>query len=87
MTASDGSRTARVELGARFQQAIDAAAMAAGLVDAGDYLEEWRRESRPCGGNLESEAAAEAERLEALHPPDVLRALVEAGGKRPASRQ
>lgn len=82
VTATDGEQTARLSLPSHFQQAIDAAAMAAGLVDSAAYLEAWRRETRPCGPDLEREAAAEAERLIAAHPPHVLRALVRSGGKR-----
>jgi Virulence factor len=78
--ASDGERTARVELSGRFLEAIDAAAMTAGLVESGAYLDEWRRQSRPCGRDLEREVAAEAERLEAEHPPERLQQLVAAGG-------
>jgi hypothetical protein len=80
VTAADGVRTARVELPARFMGAIDAAATTAGLVGSDAYLEEWRRVIRDCGANLEREVAAEAERLEAAHPPDVLAILVESGG-------
>ncbi len=82
VTATDGARTARVELPDRFMQAIDAAATNAGLVDADAYLEEWRRAARSCGADLEREAAAEAERLEAAHAPDVLAMLVQSGGTR-----
>ena len=80
VTATDGTRTARVELSGRFLVAIDDAAMAAGLVESGAYLEEWCRDSRPCGADLERETDAEADRLEAAHPPEVLDALVRAGG-------
>jgi hypothetical protein len=82
VTASDGDRNARVELGERFQQAIDAAAMEAGLIASDAYLEEWRTESRACGIDLEREAADEAERLESSHAPEALYALVRAGGHR-----
>jgi hypothetical protein len=78
---ADGT-TARRELSDRFQKAIDAAAMKAGLVDSDAYLEEWRRESRPCGEDLEAEVAAEAERIEAAFPRDVLLELTRAGGVR-----
>ena len=80
VTATDGTRTARVELPGRFMQAIDDAAMTAGLVESGAYLDEWRQERRPCGLDLERETAAEAERLEAAHPPERLQELVMAGG-------
>ncbi len=39
VTATDGTRTARVELPGRFLEAIDAAAMTAGLVGSDEYLE------------------------------------------------
>lgn len=84
MTATDGERTARAQLSERFQKAIDAAAMKAGLIDADTYLEEWRRETRPCGEKLEAEVAAEAERLEQAYTRDVLLGLTRAGGSAPA---
>ena len=80
VTAIAGGRTARVALPPRFQEAIDAAAMAAGLVGSDEYLGEWRREQRDCGDDIERETAAEADRLEALHPPETLHALASAGG-------
>jgi hypothetical protein len=84
VTATDGERTARVQLSDRFQHAIDAAAMAAGLVESGAYLEEWRRESRTCGPDLDQEVAAEAAKLEETHSPERLRALVRTGGLHPS---
>jgi Virulence factor len=87
VTATDGERTARVQLPDRFQHAIDAAAVKAGLVDSDAYLEEWHRETRPCGGDLEREAATEAERLDVTHPQGELRALVRSGGRRTAEDQ
>jgi Virulence factor len=80
VTATDGGRTGRVQLADRFQEAIDEAAMEAGLAASDDYLNEWRRDTRPCESDLEREMAAEAERLEAFHTPEVLRALVRSGG-------
>jgi hypothetical protein len=80
--AADGQATARVQLHERFQQAIDLAAMEAGLAGADAYLEQWRHETRPCGRELHAEAAAEADRLEAEHGPDVLARLVRSGGLR-----
>ncbi len=62
--------------------AIDAAAMRAGLVDSDDYLDGWRRETRPCGADLEAEVAAETERLEATYDREALLRLTRAGGLR-----
>lgn len=84
VTASGGGASARVQLSERFQLAIDAAAMKAGLTGSDAYLDEWRRESRPCGDALEAEVAAEAERLEAAYPRERLLALTRAGGLEPS---
>jgi hypothetical protein len=81
VTAAVGGRTARVALSDRFQQAIDAAAMEAGLVESAEYLEEWRQEKRPCSDDIEREASAEAGRLEAEFTPERLQALVSSGGR------
>lgn len=81
VTASVGRETARRQLSDRFQQAIDAAAMKAGLVGSDEYLEEWRRERRECGDDVEAEASAEAERLEQEFTREALIALVRNGGR------
>jgi cvfA/B/C family virulence factor len=81
VTAKEGrTRTAR-ELPPRFQEAIDSAAMRAGLIGTDAYLEEWRREPRGCGDDLEAEVLQEAEWLEAAYTDDVLERLVRANGK------
>ena len=59
--------TAKVELNERFADAIDRAAMRAGAGSTDAYLEEWRRVSTPCGDDLEAEANAAAEKLEAAY--------------------
>jgi hypothetical protein len=82
LTATDGTSTVRRELSERFQKAIDAAAMKAGLIGSDDYLDAWRRETRPCGADLETEVSVEADRLESVHTREVLLALVRAGGVR-----
>jgi hypothetical protein len=83
VTATDGSASVRVALPAHFQDAIDEAAMQAGLIGSDDYLAEWRRESRECGVDLADEVDAEAARLEAAFPPEELERLVSSGGFRP----
>ena len=80
VTAREARETHKVVLHARFQVAIDRAAMVAGKEAASDYIEEWRREARPCGDDLAAEATAEAARLEAAYTREVLARLVEAGG-------
>jgi hypothetical protein len=68
-------------LAPRFQEAIDAAAMRAGLIGTDAYLGEWRRETRACGDDMESEVAQEAEWLDAAYTDDVLERLVQANGR------
>jgi hypothetical protein len=79
-----GRRTARRPLSDRFQEAIDRAAMRAGLRDTDAYLGEWRRAvAGDCGDDLESEAERAAADLEADYPPERLRELVANGGLEP----
>ena len=75
-------RTARRELSARFQEAIDRAAMRAGLAGSDAYLAEWRRgEPRPARGEPEAEADALARRIENEFTGEVLASLVASGGQ------
>ena len=80
VVAKDRRQAHKIVLHRRFQVAIDRAAMQAGKRSAGDYIEEWRREAKPCGDDLETIATAEAARLEAEYTRDVLARLVAAGG-------
>jgi hypothetical protein len=80
VVAKSGRTTSRVQLTDRFQEAIDLAATRVGLVGTDDYLGEWRRETRPCGDDLEAEAAAEAHRLEQTYGDATLDVLIRAGG-------
>jgi len=81
VTAKEGRRSARAQLPERFQEAIDAAAMRAGLIGTDAYLGEWRREQRECGDDLEAEVGEEAAWLDAAYPDDTLERLVRADGR------
>ena len=73
--------TAKVQLSARFQEAVDRAAMRAGRGSSDAYLADWKRsEPRPCGEDLQAEAAAEAARIEARFSDEALEALIRAKG-------
>jgi hypothetical protein len=80
VVAKDRREAHKVVLHPRFQVAIDKAAVKAGRKAFGDYIEDWRREARPCGEDLEAAANAEAARLEAAYTKEVLARLVAAGG-------
>ena len=77
-----GRRAAKVPLPERFEQAIDRAAMKAGMAGTDDYLSEWRRaEPVEIDGDPAGIAAAEAARLEADYPPDRLKSLIDSHGR------
>ena len=77
----DAGGSARRLLPDRFQEAVDAAAMVAGLIGSDDYTEQMQMDRRQVGDDLEAEAQAAADALEAEYPQERLRALVAAGGK------
>ena len=81
VTAGKGRNAVRAQLSERFQEAIDAAAMRAGLIGTDSYLEEWRRDSRVCGDDLEAEVAAEAAQLEQDYTDERLERLVRSNGE------
>jgi hypothetical protein len=75
------SRSAR-QLSLRFTEAIDRAAMRAGLFNADDYLAEWRSgDAQQREGEAESVAEAVAAELEAAYPAERLEALASNGGR------
>jgi hypothetical protein len=77
----DRDRAAR-GLDPRFQEAVDAAAMRAGLADTDNYLAEWRTstwEERP--GSPEQAADQHAAEIEAEYSAERLRLLVDNGGR------
>ena len=76
--------TAKVQLSARFQEAVDRAAMRAGRGTSDAYLADWKRsEPRPCSDDLQAEAAAEAARIEARYSDEDLENLIRAKGVAP----
>lgn len=76
-----GRETGKVQLSHRFQEAVDRAAMRAGKASSGDYLADWKR-SDPveCGDDIQAEANACAERLEAQYSDDDLLRIIRAHG-------
>ena len=80
--AKAGRRSAKRELTLRFTEAIDMAAMRSGAASTDDYLADWRRgDPTPCGDDLEAEAQAAADRLEAEYDRERLKALVASHGR------
>ena len=77
VVAREGEVVSKVQLAARFQEAIDEAAMRLGDVSSGDYLEGWRRDEWTPGEGAPSELAAEvAARLEEEWSPAAVEAFL-----------
>ncbi|MCB1354082.1 MAG: virulence factor [Rhodobacteraceae bacterium] len=77
-----GRAAAKRALPDRFVQAIDRAAMKAGLTDSDAYLAEWRRGTpREVEGDAGDVASSEAARLDSAFPQEVLAALIDNGGR------
>lgn len=80
--AKAGRRTAKRELGQRFQEAIDRAAMRGKAHTTDAYLADWRRgAATPCGDDLEAAADASAGEIEAAYDAARLEALVRNDGR------
>ena len=78
--AREGRRNEKRVLDKRFQFAVDKAAMNSGKKSYGDYIEEVRRDEKPCSDDLVGAADAEVARLEQAYTKDVLHALIASGG-------
>ena len=79
-----GRETAKAQLTARFQEAVDRAAMRAGRGSSDAYLADWKRSPpRPCSDDIAAEVAAEAARLEARYTDEYLERLVKSKGVDP----
>jgi hypothetical protein len=81
VTRGAGRGATRAVLSDRFQEAIDAAAMVAGLSGTDGYLDEWRRVTRTVDGEDGAAVAAEVEKLEIEYTDDILAGLVRGQGR------
>jgi hypothetical protein len=79
-----GRESEKRELPERFIQAIDRAAMRAGLRESDAYLAQWRRsEPEPCGDDMAAEADAALAALVQSYDDERLDALVRNDGVTP----
>ncbi len=79
--ARKGRKTAfKKELHPRFQRAIDRAAMRARKETEDAYLADWRRESEPCGDDLEGTMNEAVTRLETEWTVELLDTVARRGG-------
>jgi cvfA/B/C family virulence factor len=78
VTAREGDATAKSGLPARFQEAIDEAAMRQGMAGSDAYLEQWRHgEWQPQPGSPDEVASGVAARLDAEYDATRLEAMLE----------
>ena len=82
VVAKGAGGSARTLLPEKFQEAVDAAAMVAGLIGSDDYTGQMRMERRPCADDADAEVGAEVARLEAEWTDEMLRAVIRTGGMR-----
>jgi hypothetical protein len=76
-----GRESAKIQLSARFQEAVDRAAMRAGRGSSDAYLADWQRSAaRPCSDDIQAEAAAEAARIEQRYTDEDLERLIRSKG-------
>jgi hypothetical protein len=76
---ADGGSARRL-LPERFQEAVDAAAMVAGLIGSDDYTEQMQMDRREVGDDLEAEASAAEEAVLAEWDEQTLKTAIRAGG-------
>jgi hypothetical protein len=75
-----GATSVRALLPDRFQEAVDAAAMVAGLIGSDDYTEQMRMDTRECGDDLQHEVDTETVRILSEWDEDLLKATIRSGG-------
>ena len=77
-----GRKEEKRMLAARFQEAIDMAAMRGGASDTDSYLADWRRaDPVPVGDDLAAEVDRVKAEIEAEFTQDKLKTLIANGGK------
>ncbi len=82
VVAKAGSETKRVPLSARFQEAIDMAAMRGGARSADAYMADWRHgPPETAAGDVAAAAHAAASQLEVAYDPERLKRLARNGGQ------
>ena len=81
VTVQEGRKRAKKLLPARFQEAIDRAAMRAKKTDADAYLDDWRRETEKQTGDLDQLVAEKTQRIEQEYDDEKLDTIVRNKGK------
>lgn len=80
VNAQEGRNRHQVVLGGKFQRAIDRAKRKAKIYTADEEVAQWRRESRPVTGDLDTEAQAAADAIDSEYRHERLGLLAYYGG-------
>lgn len=83
VTVQEGRKRAKKLLPARFQEAIDRAAMRAKKIDSDAYLEDWRRETTRKEGDINELVEIIANQIETEFSDEKLDIIVRNKGLRP----
>lgn len=81
--AKKGRQRTRYKLPERFQVGIDRAAMRAKKIDADAYLDDWRRESVRCEGEMQDLVDSRSKLLEAQYDDARLELIIKNKGREP----
>ena len=83
VTVQEGRKRAKKLLPARFQEAIDRAAMRAKKVDSDAYLEDWRRENTKQQGDINELVETVANQIETEFTDEKLDSIIRNKGLLP----
>lgn len=76
VTVQEGRKRAKKLLPARYQEAIDRAAMRAKKIDTDSYLDDWERTNKKANGDLDALLESTVAEIEAKYTDDILDAIV-----------
>ena len=85
VTVQEGRKRAKKLLDARYQEAIDRAAMRAKKIDTDSYLDDWRRVNKKGEGDLDELLAATVAKIDAEFTDEKLDTFIRNKGLDPDS--
>ncbi|MEH6456189.1 MAG: virulence factor [Cocleimonas sp.] len=87
VTVQEGRKRAKKLLDARYQEAIDRAAMRAKKIDTDSYLDDWRRVNKKADGDLDELLAATVAKIDTEFTDEKLDTFIRNKGLDPDQEQ
>ena len=87
VTVQEGRKRAKKLLDARYQEAIDRAAMRAKKIDTDSYLDDWRRVNTKADGDLDELLASTVAKIDAEFTDEKLDTFIRNKGLDPDQKQ